>query len=234
MFTLVKCIITTKNCCSTWPIMVGPDICGIMKKKATMPVPRNFIRWSGLFAIVGGILWTRFGIALGSLAVSLPGGPYRDSGSLLGWLNVSMLLIVIGSAGLHFQQKGHSGKLGMIGLGLSSVGAILWSVSSLIPSNYTDTAIMPLLVIPGILGITVGFLLAGIAFIQGKTLPPWVGGLLILASFVLLLFNDQYSTVWMIMPFGIIWTVLGGYSLFKELGKQTAAFKATVENDYQE
>lgn len=184
---------------------------------------RNITRWSGLLTIAGSIIWICFGSALGSMPVFIPGGPYRESGKFTGWLALGLLLIVIGSAGLHFHYNGHPGKLGLTGWVMSLVGAILWGISALVPASYTDTAIMPLLVIPGFLGATVGFLLAGIAILRRRTLPPWVGALLILASIALLIFNDQYGTVWTIVPFGVIWIVLGGYSLFKGLGKPTAA-----------
>ena len=109
----------------------------------------HIVRWSGVLSILGGIGWIRFGSMLAARPPGLQAGPYRLSYDLMPWLGISLLLIVIGSAGLHFQRKGDSETLGLTGWVIGLVGALLVVVGAWRASYGDDAPVIPLLLIPG-------------------------------------------------------------------------------------
>lgn len=199
-----------------------------------MQTSLNRINWSGLAAILGGMLWMVGAV----LTASKPRGcigdectfrPMRDSGPLVAVLFfLAVLLLAVGVAGLVIRVRNarRFGRLGRMGLVASGVGVAVVIISSLAQAVLFggDFPLMPFLVIPGGLAVVVGFLLLGIAILRARVLPRWTGVLLIVGSLAMLGCNDQNAQVLMAIPFGVAWVAVG-YVLWT--GKDTLILQPT-------
>lgn len=153
---------------------------------------QNLIRWSGAFAILGGIL---FPLA----ALIHPNGedlasvlmPLWVPAHLLGW--VSTTLMHIGLVGLYARQVERAGWLGLLGFILAFVGGafaitIQYLTSTVIPlvarqaPALFDQAMRPPAFAPPlfVLGFVLGHFLFGLATARAGVLPRWSGYLVII------------------------------------------------------
>lgn len=190
-----------------------------------MQTSSSLIRWSGLAAMVGGVLWTASNIIhaskpRGCIADECAFRPMRESGILDGILFLlALLFFAVGAVALMIRarQAGRFGRLGSIGVVTAMTGVALLVIASLIQTIAFngDFRLMPYFVIPGALALIVGFLLLGIAVLRAKVLPRWVALLLIIGSLTMLGFNEQNAQTLMAIPFGIAWTAVG-YTLWSE------------------
>ncbi len=184
----------------------------------------NRIRWSGLAAILGGLLW----IVNAVLTASKPRGcigmdcelsAIRDTGDLLPIFIAALLLIALGLTGVVIRARhaGLFGRLGRIGVVASVVGIALVVIGSLIQAIFFggDFPLMPFFVVPGLLTVLVGFLLLGIAVLRARVLSRWAAALLIVGTLAMLGFNDQNAQALLAIPFGISWIAVG-YALWSD------------------
>lgn len=178
------------------------------------------IQGSGLAAILGGVLLIGVVIAvatrpIGCIAVecSLPGRSMRQWDDLASFFVGALLLLIIGLAGLFIRAQGAKrlGVLGRPGLITAIMGVALLILGGGIQQFFFggDFPLMPLFVIPGVLGLVIGFLLIGIAVLRANVLPRWVTWLLILGAVAMLGFNDQNARVLMAIPFGVACIAMG-------------------------
>jgi hypothetical protein len=170
--------------------------------EATM-LATNLIRWSGLIAMLGGIL---FPVA----AVIHPNGEDLAAVSMSNWVPahllgfVSVTLIHLSLVGLYAHQVERAGWLGLIGFVLAFVGSafamvIQYVTSTVIPliaaqaPALFDQAMTP----PGfapplfVLGFILGHFLFGLATIRAGMLPRWSGFLVVIG--ILLFFLGEVS-----------------------------------------
>jgi hypothetical protein len=176
----------------------------------------NLIRWSGLAAILGGVLWIAGAIQTGFKPRGCLGDecafmPLRESGPIdIVLLYVAMLFLVVGVAGLviHTRNAGRFGRLGWMGLVASLVGVVLLMISSLVEAVFFAGGDFFSL-IPGGLVLLVGFLLLVITILRARVLPLWVAVLLVVGTLAMLVANDQNAQVFLAIPFGIAWVAVG-------------------------
>lgn len=190
----------------------------------------TLIRWGGLAAMLGGLLWIAHAIVVASmpegcigLECDMPDRSIRDSSVAAPLFLSALLLIALGVGGLvaRAQDSARFGTLGCIGLVAAVVGVGLVVTGGLVQALFFagDFPYMPLVVIPGGLAVIIGFLLLGIAFLKVGVLPRWAGAPLILGTLALVGFNDQNAQALMAIPFGIAW-VAAGYALMFGKGEQ--------------
>ncbi len=197
----------------------------------------SFVRWSGLAAMLGGLLWVIATIIhaakpRGCIAEECAFRPMRESGALDGILTLlSVLLLAVGAVGLVIlvRSAGRFRKAGKAGVFIGVVGAALLVIASLIQAIFFggDFLLMPYFVIPGLLALVVGFLLLGIAILRAGVLPRWVAVLIIVGALAMLGANEQTARVLLMIPFGLAWVAVG-YVLWSGVGAPTGQPAARV------
>lgn len=167
----------------------------------------RFIRWSGLVAMLGGVLWVVVWAIEGSLPVAPPGG-YRTGFESFNLLSgVAVLLILVGLAGAYLMQIRQIGWIGHIGFALPWIGAALMGGGRL--GQVLNIGGVWVLVILGALALTIGNILFGIAVLRARILPLLSGVLLILGALMLFLTDPENRRAFLALPFGIAWAWLG-------------------------
>ena len=113
----------------------------------------------------------------------------------------------------------------MIGAG----GAAVLVIATLVQAIFFggDFPFMPHFVVPGLLALVVGFLLAGIAILRSGVLPRWVAVLVIVGALAMLVVNEQTARVLLMIPFGVAWVAVG-YVLWSGAGAPTGRAAARV------
>jgi hypothetical protein len=159
----------------------------------------TLIRWSGLLAMLGGIL---FPIA----AVLHPNGEDLASVNMPNWIPahllglVSVTLMHLGLVGLYARQVERAGWLGLLGFVLAFVGGafastIQYVTSTAIPLIATqapalfDQAMTPPPFAPPlfVLGFVFGHILFGLATMRAGVLPRWSGFLVVIGMLLFFL-----------------------------------------------
>ena len=201
------------------------------------------IRWSGLAAMFGGVLWS-----LSWILVSFTEDGTRSVLGLSerGWrtvlLNPAMLLFVAGLVAFRAKQAGRSGKLGKAGFAvcLISVGAMLvgnvvefWVSELFYGTQQSGWAMMGV----GFMLLPVGLLLFGVATFKAKVFSGWrravplgfgltlVLLILIMMAVILLTGSQTQEGLLgaMLLSIAVGWTALG-YALWSETTGLPAAW----------
>ena len=170
----------------------------------------ELIRWGGLAAIGGGVLFIVY-----SLLEAATG-----RGDLAGPLDllaiVAYALLVVGLVGFHALQQRSYGRIGRAGLYTTIAAFVLWEIL-LLAGLLGGGAGLVWLVPIGVLGALVGEVLYGAATLQARVLPRWCGILFILLMPVTIFLGSVltgvYSTIWA----GLVWLALG-YALWSHSG----------------
>ena len=170
----------------------------------------NLIRWSGLIAILGGVL---FPLA----AIIHPNGedlaavkmPNWVPAHLLGW--VSVTLMHLGIIGLYARQVEKAGWLGLVGFVLAFVGGafaggVQYMVATVIPliaaqapALFSQATTPPSFAPPLlVLGFVLGHILFGLATVRAGVLPRRSGFLVIIG--VVLFFLGEVSFLGQRLP----------------------------------
>jgi hypothetical protein len=182
----------------------------------------NLIRWGGLAAMLGGLLW----IVAAIITASKPRGcigpaecdvmAIRDTSDVAPWLLLALLLSAVGLAGMVIRawNTGRLDRLGQVSVALCAVGVMLLILGmGLSAISEVFWALVPL----GGLALVIGLALVGIAALRMEALPRWAAVLLVIGSLGMLGFNDQNAQVLMAIPFGIGWVAVG-YALWSGRG----------------
>ena len=180
----------------------------------------SIVRWGALAAMVSGVLW----IAGGLLHLAYPQDPPGALGYFLNYLGTAIfsgayLAMLVGLVGLHARQVESYGRLGTAGFFLAFAGAALAFVgqatSGIFPNNgalgwlFSDSGFGFLV---GLLLVSLGLVLMGVATLRARVLPRWCGvGLIALVVFSALGAFGGFVVV------GLIWLALG-YTLWSQLG----------------
>lgn len=179
-----------------------------------MQTSSNLIRWSGLAAVLGGMMW----VVKGGLIML--GGP--DLGELL---IVALLLFAVGLIGLHSRLGRHGGRLGRVGGFLAYVAATLSVVNAPYAVFFAEDGSQtpfPFNVTFAIaaFAIFVGLMLLGLAALRAEILPrSWralplaIGLLALLPVWVLAFIHLELPVV----VLGLAWMLLG-YVLWSDKG----------------
>jgi hypothetical protein len=153
----------------------------------------NLIRWGGLAAITGGVVW----VADALLLLATPVSAVSD-----GLFGIAALCTAGGFVGFHALQKDDYGRIGRGGL-WTVVVATLAQVVGLIVFLLGSSALEWLVFPVGTSAVLIGFVLYGAATLQARVLPRWCGIAIIVAPFLFLL--GDYSGI----LFGLVWLALG-------------------------
>ena len=176
----------------------------------------NWIRWSGLVAILGGMLWVVAWTYYASQWVLPPGGIRPMGGEtheILGL--VSILLVMAGLTSAYLQQAETKGTIGKVGLALSWIGAGLmgaWVLELVSPYLFFMGGF--LLVIAGVGMLVLAMLLAKV--ILRTVVVAFIAGLVLLAPV-----NSEDRSAFLGVPLGLAWVWLG-YFLWRGAGRRVA------------
>ncbi len=195
----------------------------------------KLIRWSGLLAMVGGVIWTGSGILNWFAAqdrLEVPAAIH--TGAVLGL----MLFFMAGLAGFYARQAGKTRKLGktgfiisLAGLGTMLIGNLIevWGGSLLyavVPGEFKPTDHLGwAMEIVGFVVVSIGFILLGVATLRAKVLPGWrralplIIGLMITSGMLLAFGIGEAGLVISFLSFGLGWLVLG-YVLWSDRSEQ--------------
>lgn len=123
------------------------------------------------------------------------------------------LFILVGMAGLVVMawSSGRHTKLANAGLITAAAGFAILLIGVLIQAVFFggDLPWMPFIVIPGVVGVIVGFVLIGIFILRSGLLPRWLGIFLVASAVLLLAANEQTAAVLFAIPFGVAVTTVG-------------------------
>ena len=162
----------------------------------------DLIRWGGLAAIIGGVVWVLEGLLL--LILAMPESAVTD---LL--FSIATLCTVGGVIGFHALQKDNYGRIGRGGFWTVVVASLALIVGLIAVSLLGSSSIWEPLFPVGTFAVFVGFALYGAASLQARILPRWCGIGFIVAPFMFLL--GDFGTV----LFGLLWLALG-YMLWSQ------------------
>ncbi len=187
-----------------------------------MKISRSpLLNWAGLTIILAGVLWVAFALVLASqpqgcvgAECDLPGRSYRPWGPLAPTLFIAALLLLVGglvAVAWAAWKRSAFGKVGRVGILLSTVGGLLIAVLLVIQALFFngDFPLMPFFVLPALLALLLGFLLLGSALLRARMVPRWAGVLWLLSALALLAFNTEDVRVLLAVPLGLIWVVVG-------------------------
>ena len=192
--------------------------------------PLNFIQWSGVAAILGGVVYAATLSLLGPLVRFLysPSSP-EDIPPILNYIGIiPVLLLILGAmaaiAALHTLQREHYGLLGALASLTSFVGAGLILLGGLLDllglAGESSFYLGVYALISGALVTTVGLLTLGGVTTAARVLPGWVGALIILGSPpAVFLFAGLYEELQSLV--GVAWALVG-YALFRQARVQQA------------
>ena len=162
----------------------------------------DLIRWGGLAAIAGGVVWV---VDSGLLLLDMP--PESVMNDVL--FIVAALFTIGGVVGFHAVQKDDYRRIGRGGF-WTVVVATLAIVVGLIVSLLGNTALERLELFPvGTFAVFVGFALYGAATLQARVLSRWCGLGFIVGPFMFLIGNFGG------ILFGLLWLALG-YTLWSQ------------------
>ena len=180
----------------------------------------SFVRWGGLAAVLGGVLW----MAVFAVFATRPSGPgsappYRSFEGLYVPFLLAAVLIVAGLAALHAHLRGTYGGLGKAGFVLALVGAVsLALVVGGAPFLWSRV---------GALGLLLGSALMGADALRASARLRLADTTLVVGSLAFFLFYTEGARVWFALPYGGAW-VMVGYLLLRFGGDKAAPRPTSV------
>src|SRR5919199_7027849 len=136
----------------------------------------TWIRWSGLAALLGGLVWTISWLLNTQTAEGNRVVISFTEGNLRAMLNLPLLLLLAGLLGLYRLHAGRFGKLGILGFGLTLLGMALLLVGNVMEFGLAGAPTDDrgwVVVVLSCLVIPVGMLLFGSGVIRADVLPRW-------------------------------------------------------------
>jgi hypothetical protein len=140
----------------------------------------NLIRWAGLAAMVGGVLWALWTVGFDFVGYGEPGTPaYARYEAYNRLLPLSLLPVMVGFLGLHAAQRGSYGRLGkagfvtaLLGLALAVAGSVgeFWVLTTQPYGESSGREASWAIYLLGPLVLAIGSVLFGIATARAKVL----------------------------------------------------------------
>jgi hypothetical protein len=176
----------------------------------------DIIRWGGIAAIIGGVLWVVWS-NLFRVSFYAGNGPFSE-----GLLLLAALLTLAGLVGLHALQGANYGRIGRAGFYTAAVGLLAQALAALgllIGSEALEVSLEWLVSPVGSLTVLVGLVLYGGATLQARVLARWCGMGLIVVPPIAFYMNSRilYGSLAL---FGVLWVMLG-YVLWSRRGTPT-------------
>lgn len=181
----------------------------------------RLMRFTGICSGLGGLAWTMGCFVHNSLPQGCIGdaceGPQAvpmrgDSSATLALFLVAGVMLAISAVGMLLLGR-RVGGLGPIGTAALLAGGLGWALLLVagMASGFVDNDWngMPALVVPGVVLLAVGAALLGWLALRANLLPRRVGLLLVGATLLLPLANEQTSRILFAVPFGVAWVVAG-------------------------
>ncbi len=161
----------------------------------------DIIRWSGIAAMLGGVLWMAWSL-LFRVSLEAAGGPFAH-----GLLLLAALLTLAGLVGLHALQGGNYGRVGRAGFYTAAVALLAQALAAFVLLMGSE-ALLWLVAPVGSLVLMVGLVLYGAATLHAMVLPPWCGLVLIVVPPIAFYLNSKvfYGSLAL---FGVLWVALG-------------------------
>ena len=160
----------------------------------------NWIRGSGLAAIMGGALWA----GMWAYSASRPVSETLEFMVIL----LAMSLLVVALTATYFQRPRRMGSIGTAGL------ALLWAGLGLVGAWVLDIVSPWPFFVAGMLTSLAGLVLFGLAMLLAKVIPLTVAAVFIVALVLFAFVNaDDWRAV-LAIPLGLAWVWLG-YSLWR-------------------
>ncbi|MFQ5611232.1 MAG: hypothetical protein ACE5H9_03775 [Anaerolineae bacterium] len=203
----------------------------------------NLIRWSGLAALVGGVLLAVFDVAEAVIIGGRPESVVAGTGALIivriAFL-VPIVLTSLGLVGLHARQAEQAGTLGLVAFlaaftGTAMVFGLQWSAAFIgswlagAAPELLDTEPAGLLAAGFMLSFVLfalGWLLFGLAALQARVLPRGAAVLLMAGAVLflaLLMLDIPGSSV--VFGVALLWM---GYALWSGAGEPALTTKAVA------
>lgn len=183
----------------------------------------RFVRWAGAAGMIGGALWLISTVMhalrpVGCVAEECARRPMRESSAVEGILTLSALVLFAVTAAaliVLVRRAGRFGKLAKAGTILALAGVSVLVLAGLVQALMFagDFLLMPYFVIPGIAALTIGLVLLAIAVLRSGVLPRWAAISLFVGTVAMVGFNEQTTTAWLAIPFGLAWIAVG-YALW--------------------
>ncbi len=177
----------------------------------------NLIRWAGLVAMVGGVLWALWTLGFNFVGYGEPGTPaYERYEAYNRLLPLALLAVMVGFLGLHAAQRSSSGWLGkaglvtaLVGLALALAGSVgeFWVFTTQPYGEPNGRNASWAIYLLGHLVLAIGSVLFGIATVRAKVLSrkaamafAALGGFAVLPFFGALIFAIPFAwlgyTLW--------------------------------------
>jgi hypothetical protein len=211
----------------------------------------NLMRWSGLAAVVGGIL-----LALAGIATSAPFTGEEEAFSVvassgawqvgMGLMLLAMILLLLALVGLYRRQAKQAAGFGLVAFVVAFVGtalgvALMWVFTFVVPTlAQAAPALLDADEPPGLLGVgmfasfilfSLGWLLFGVATLRAGVFPRGAAVLLIIGavfSFIvdMLPFAVPIPLDLLALAGGLAWM---GYQVWADRGRVAMTPEAAVE-----
>jgi hypothetical protein len=189
----------------------------------------NLMRWSGLAALVGGVLLVVSDVLNAALFPSEPGSDVMTTGS---WFVVQIVglvalaLVSLGLVGLYARQAEQTGSLGMIAFVVAFSGTLmalgmLWGESFLGPFlaeeapavlDAEPTGTVASGVVLSVILVGLGWLLFGLTSLQARVLPSGAAVLLMVGAVLFFVLGLLELPLWtVVLGAAVAWM---GYALW--------------------
>lgn len=165
----------------------------------------RLIPWSGMAAMLGGILW----IATIAITATKPEHPRRGPEGFTVLLLLGLVCIAIGTLGVYLRQRGRSGRLGTIAAVVAGLG-----IAILVPGRLIEPVIFFQI---GLLMFLVGLVLLVTSMFLANVIPRGATILLVIGTLALAVFNFGDQRIWIGVLFGAAW-IWVGYALWSGSG----------------
>jgi hypothetical protein len=194
----------------------------------------NLIRFGGLAAMVGGVLYAGVGLLVGRLAEELAYIGNIGYGFIVVSLPLGAMAAIVALYALHRERYGRAGLVrcitAFLGLALATVALTLGVIATYPISAFPDSAwIFSWLLLLGLLVATVGLVLLGALSVAWQIMPPWCGVALMAGSPLGVLFTmipsealaggSLIGRAFQALG-GLLWVVVG-YYIFRSAGGRT-------------
>jgi hypothetical protein len=159
------------------------------------------IRWGGIAAMLGGVLWVVWSLLI-RVSFEAAGGPFAH-----GLLLLAAILTLAGLVGLHTLQGGNFGPIEIAGFRTAAAGLLAQALAALVLLLGSE-ALLWLAFPVGSLAVMVGLVLYGAGTLQAMVLAPWCGFVLIVVPPIA--FYAQSKVFYgSLALFGVLWVALG-------------------------
>jgi hypothetical protein len=194
----------------------------------------NLIRFGGLAAMAGGVLYAGVGLLVGRLAEELVYIGNIGYGFIVVSLPLGAMAAIVALYALHRERYGRAGLVlcitAFLGLALATVALTLGVIATYPISAFPDSAwIFSWLLLLGLLVATVGLVLLGALSVAWQIMPPWCGVALMAGSPLGVLFTmipsealaggSLIGRAFQALG-GLLWVVVG-YYIFRSAGGRT-------------